>query len=136
MDNVDSGYMLKVHEAAPNVLVSKDLWLGHVYPLAMNKQVWDELAQEDKDAVHRATETSYQSLGSTMDESFNTQLDDLRAAGASVRILDRREVERWAADIGYREIQSAWVRSQEAKGVAGVGATLDAVTSIMTEMAG
>ena len=44
MVNVDSGYMLKVHEAAPSVLVSKDLWLGHVYLLAMNKEVWGGLA--------------------------------------------------------------------------------------------
>ena len=44
MVNVNSGYMLKVHEAAPNVLVSKDLWLGHVYLLAMNREVWGGLA--------------------------------------------------------------------------------------------
>ena len=37
MVNVDSGYMLKVHETAPYVLLSKDLWLGHLYLLVMNK---------------------------------------------------------------------------------------------------
>ena len=40
MVNVDSGYDLKVHETAPHVLISKDLWLGHVYLLVMNKTTW------------------------------------------------------------------------------------------------
>ena len=136
MVNVDSGYMLKVHEAAPSVLVSKDLWLGHVYLLAMNRQVWDGLAQEDQDAIRRAAETSYQSLGPVMDKSFDVQLDDLREAGASVRILDSDEVKRWEAATRYREVQWAWVQDQEGKGVADAGPTLAKVREIMDAMMG
>ena len=51
MVNVDSGYLLKVHEIAPNVLLAKNLWLGHVYLLVMNQDTWDGLAKEDKDAI-------------------------------------------------------------------------------------
>ena len=83
MVNVDSGYMLKVHETAPHVLVSKDLWLGHVYILTMNKGVWSSLAQEDKDAIGRAAKKSYETLGAVMDKSFDTQFGPRcrRAAG-------------------------------------------------------
>ena len=68
--NIDSGYMLKVHEAAPHVVASKDLWLGHVYLLVMNSNIWAGLAQADKDAIRRAAEAAYKSLGSVMDRSF------------------------------------------------------------------
>ena len=37
MVNVDSGYQLKIYETAAHVLVSPDLWLGHLYLLVMNK---------------------------------------------------------------------------------------------------
>ena len=51
MVNVDSGYMLKVHEVVPHVLLSKEMWLGHLYVLTMNRNTWDGLAKEDKEAI-------------------------------------------------------------------------------------
>lgn len=134
MVNVDSGYMLKVHEAAPSVLVSRGLWLGHVYLLAMNKGVWGGLAQEDKDAVRRAAEVSYQTLGSVMDRGYDAQLDELIKAGASVRILNPDELKRWETVTKYREVQSAWAEDQKSKGVEGVGPAFAKITSIMNDI--
>lgn len=129
MVNVDSGYMLKVHEAAPNVLVSKDLWLGHVYFLAINRKVWGELAQDDRDAINRAAEKSYQTLGSVMDASFDAQIEDLKKAGAKVRVLDSDEVAKFVVASQYPRVQSAWVAEQEAKGVATAGQAMADITS-------
>lgn len=131
MVNVDSGYTLDVHDVAPNVLVSKDLWLGHVYPLTMNKDVWGGLSQEDKDAIQRAAEASYQSLGSVMDNSFDAQLDELKNAGASVRILTSDEITRWQNMTKYQEVQSVWVKEQESKDVKDAGAALTKTASII-----
>jgi len=136
MVNVDSGFMLGVHEAAPHVLVSDDLWLGHVYLLAINKTVWDSLAAEDRDAIRRAARNSYQTLGAAMASSLEAQLDDLRKAGATVRILEPGEVSRWSDATRYREVQSAWAKDQMSKGVAGAGPALDTVTAIMADVMG
>ena len=133
MVNVDSGYMLKVHESAPHVLVSRDLWLGHVYILAMNKDVWTSLAQEDRDAILRAAEKSYQPLDAVMAQNFDVQLEDLKKAGATVRILDADEVAAFASVTRYKDVQAAWAQQQEAQGVAGVSATMDQVTAIMQD---
>ena len=81
MVNVDSGYMLKVHETAPEVLTSKDLWLGHLYIVAMNQTTWNGLPQEDKDAIKGAAEFAYLTLGQVMDSSYDAILDDLKKAG-------------------------------------------------------
>ena len=136
MVNVDSGYMLKVHETAPHVLVSKDLWLGHVYILTMNKGVWNSLAQEDKDAIGRAAKKSYETLGAVMEKSFDTQLEDLKKAGASVRALRTEEVVQFETVTKYREVQSAWAEDQKRKGVENAGAALAKVTSIMNDIMG
>lgn len=135
MVNVDSGYMLDVHKAAPHVLASRPMWLGHVYILAMNRQVWDGLEEQDRDAIRRAAASSYQSLGAVMDTSFDKQLADLRAAGAAVRVLDPAENERWATGTRYHEVQSAWVADQKAKGVDAADA-LARVTAIMDDIVG
>ena len=75
---------------------------------------------EDKDAIRRAAETSYQTLGSVMDRSFDAQLDELRKAGASVRILKipmKRSVRGTVTK--YREVQTAWAEEQKSKGQGG-----------------
>ncbi len=134
MVNVDSGYMLKVHESAPYVLVSRDFWLGHVYILAMNKGVWNSLAQEDRDAILRAASKSYQSLGAVMDESFDKQLEDLRNAGATVRVLGIEEVAAFEAVTRYKEVQDAWAQDQKAQGVADAAAAIGQVRAIMDDI--
>ncbi len=86
MVNVDSGYMLTVHEVAPLAVLSEDLWLGHLYVLAMNRATWNGLAPEDKQAIQRAAETAYKTLGKVMDKSFDAQVDDLKKAGVTLRL--------------------------------------------------
>ena len=133
MVNVDSGYMLKVHEAAPDVLASKGLWLGHVYLLVMNSNTWAALAQEDKDAIQRAAETAYKSLGSVMDSSFDAMVKDLENEGVKIRLLAGNEVDAFEAAAKYQDVQAAWVKAQEAKGVKDVGPTMEKVRTILKD---
>lgn len=131
MVNVDSGYMLKAHEMAPHVLVSKDLWLGHLYLVSMKKSVWDSLREEDKEAIRRAAERAYRTLGRVMDESFVAQIDELQKAGAHVRTLSLAEAHAWQRMTQYRQIQSDWSAKQQAQGVDNAKAVLQQVSTIM-----
>jgi hypothetical protein len=91
------------------------------------------LAQEDRDAISRAAEKSYQTLGSVMDASFDAQLEELRKAGANVRVLGADEVEKFEASSQYQNVQSAWVKEQESKGVANAGQAMADIASIMND---
>jgi TRAP-type C4-dicarboxylate transport system substrate-binding protein len=122
-----------VHTIAPNVLVSKNLWLGHLYLLTMNRVTWEGLAEEDKLAIQRAAETAYKALGPLMDSSYDAMLDDLRSAGAQVRQLDSKEVAVWETTTKYRDVQDVWVKEQESKGVTNAGAVLKKVTAILSD---
>jgi TRAP-type C4-dicarboxylate transport system substrate-binding protein len=133
MVNIDSGYMLKVHEVAPHILAAKELWLGHVYLLVMNKKSWEKLPQEDKEAIARATNQAYQQLGAVMDRSFDQQVAELKQAGASVQILNHQQLELWKKKTHYLEEQNDWVRAQEVKGVANVRPVMQAVTELMNQ---
>ncbi|MEO8410252.1 MAG: TRAP transporter substrate-binding protein DctP [Propionivibrio sp.] len=133
MVNVDSGYELKVHEHAPNVLVSKELWLGHLYPLVMNRDTWNGLAKEGQEAIQRAAETAYQSLGAVMDRSFDTQVEDLKKAGATTRLLARQEVDAFKTATKYQKVQAAWVKEQEGQGVKDAGTVLEKVSTLLNE---
>lgn len=133
MVNVDSGYNLKVHEHAPHVLLSRDLWLGHVYLLVMNRDTWDGLAKEDKDSIQRAAETAYKALRPLMDSSFDAQLKDLKKAGATIRLLEQKEVDAFKTAARYQEVQEAWVKEQESKGVKDAGPVLEKVSAILND---
>lgn len=135
MVNVDSGYLLKVHETAPNVLLSRRLWLGHLYLLTMNRDTWEGLAAEDRAAVQRAAETAYATLGEVMDSSFVAMVDDLKQAGAHVRQLSDDEVEAWQTTTRAAEIQADWVGKQEEKGVQEAGVVLRKVQAMMNDAA-
>jgi TRAP-type C4-dicarboxylate transport system substrate-binding protein len=131
MVNVDSGVALKVHETAPNVLVSRDLWLGHLYLLAMNRDTWNGLAKEDQQAILRAAEYAYRSLGAVMDQHLDSMLVELQHAGAKVRTLTPEEVRGWQDATDYLAVQNAWVKKQEAKGLSQAGSVLASVRAIL-----
>ncbi|WMY73276.1 TRAP transporter substrate-binding protein DctP [Buttiauxella selenatireducens] len=133
MVNVDSGYQLNVHKTAPNILISKDLWLGHVYPLVMNKNTWDKLAEEDKQAIQRAAAKAYQSLGSVMDSGYDAMIKDLRNNGANVRELTSNEVAQWENTTHYQQVQEKWLKEQESQGVKDVRPTMQKVTVLLKD---
>lgn len=133
MVNVDSGYDLKIQKMAPDVLVSKELWLGHVYLLVMNQKVWNGLAQQDKDAITRAAGIAYKTAGSVMDSNYEPQLDALRKEGANVRELQHSEVAHWQQVTRYQDAQALWVKQQEALGNKDAGPMMEKVSAIMSQ---
>lgn len=134
MVNMDSGYDLNVHKAAPNILLSKDLWLGHVYVLVMNKNTWDALSKKDKNAIVRAAETAYKTLGAVMDSSFDIQIEKMKEEGAQIRVLEQKELDAWKTAVNYLEVQSGWVKEQESKGIKNAGIVIDEVAAIINDV--
>ncbi|AWH88943.1 TRAP transporter substrate-binding protein DctP [Limnobaculum parvum] len=133
MVNVDSGYQIGAQNVASNVLVSTDLWLGHLYLLVMNKNTWDKLEKQDKDAIHRAAEIAYQTLGAVMNNSFNTLVDEMKKNGVNVRILEPMELKQWENATKYQEVQATWVTERESTGIKNIGPILKSVSVIMDD---
>lgn len=133
MVNVDSGYELEVHEAAPYVLISPELWLGHVYLVAMNKQTWDGLSKEERQALRRAAASSYKTLGGIMKQKMLTQISDMKKQGAQVRLVRHAEILKWEKATRYQDVQAGWVKEQESKGITEAGPVMQRVTEIMKE---
>lgn len=131
MVNVDSAHDLRIEQVAPNILLSKDLWLGHLYILAMNHDTWNGLAPEDREAVQRAASTAYTQLGRVLNDSFDTMVGDLKKNGATVSLLDRKELDAWKATTRYKDVQAAWVKDQQIKGVGEADTVLKKITELL-----
>ena len=115
--NIDSGYDIQAHKAAPNILTSQKMWLGHEYIIAMNKSAWEKLSDNDKRAIERAAELSYLQLGEVMNASYLKQIEILRADGANVRTLNDEEIKFWEDITDYKALQDKWVKEQTANGL-------------------
>ena len=134
MVNIDSGDDIQAQQAAPNLLVSPDLWLGHVYILVMNKDKWNSLSKADQDAISRAAASAYQLLGPVMDNSFTTLLADMKKNGVNVRLLQPAELRQWQSVTRFQAVQAAWVKEQEGKGGTGAAAALEQVSAILNSL--
>ena len=117
MVNIDSGYDIKAHKVAPNILTSQKLWLGHEYIIAMNKTEWEKLSDFDKKSIEKAADISYKKLGKIMNVAYVNQIKILRNDGANVRILSDEEVEFWKNITNYETVQEKWLKEQSANGL-------------------
>lgn len=131
MVNIDGGYQLKFYEQAPYILASKNLWLGHLYIVAIKKQKWDALKQRDKEAIQRAAKKSYRKLGKITNRSFYKQLEKLKNAGADYRILTKEELIDFENSIDYRSVQEHWIKEQESKGIKNLRKVLEKMKGIL-----
>lgn len=109
--NIDSAYNLKLHKTAPYALVSPNLWLGHLYIVAMNKDKWLQLSTDEKQAIERAAEFAYAKLGEQMDASYKTMLEKLKQDGAHIKTLTDAQVQNWANATQYQTHQQQWATS-------------------------
>lgn len=115
--NIDSAYNLDLHRSAPHALVSKRLWLGHLYIIAIHQERWQQLEPRDQAAITRAAEFAYARLGEVMDASYAEMVAALEQGGAEVRTLSDEEVEAWARATGFPEAQARWAAKQKEEGV-------------------
>lgn len=116
MVNIDSGYDINVQEVAPFMLTSKKLWLGHIYILALNRNVWDSLSESEQTAIQRAADFSYRKMGRFADKSLASQIATLKNLGVKVRILTGAELDAWEKATRFAEIQSRWIAETDKTG--------------------
>ena len=118
MVNIDSALDINAHQYAPYALVSKNLWLGHIYPVVIRLDRWNSLTAQDQQAIRRAAEKSYAQLGKMMAREYLQIIKIARSQGVTLRELSRQEIQQWAKDSQYQSVQDKWASEQEANGVA------------------
>jgi TRAP-type C4-dicarboxylate transport system, periplasmic component len=132
MVNIDSGWDIGAHRAAPHLLVSQELWLGHIYLVAMNLDRWNALPEKDKRAIERAATKTYKTMGKTMDQSYEQLIQQLSNDGCSVRRLTHDEVSDFIATARQSEIQQQWIGQKESEGISDVRRVFEKLRSLVS----
>ena len=116
-------------------LVSQELWLGHIYLVAMNLDRWNALPPKDKRAIERAASKTYKAMGKTMDESYEQMLQQLSNEGCTVRRLTHEEVSDFVTNVRQSEVQERWVKEKESEGTAEVRRVFEKLRSLVQHSA-
>jgi TRAP-type C4-dicarboxylate transport system substrate-binding protein len=130
-----SFWHISAHRAAPHLLVSQELWLGHIYLVAMNLDRWNALPPKDKRAIERAASKTYKAMGKTMDESYEQMLQQLSNEGCTVRRLTHEEVSDFVTNVRQSEVQERWVKEKESEGTADVRRVFEKLRSLVQHSA-
>lgn len=109
--NIDSAYNLDLHKTAKHSLISQKLWLGHLYIIAINNDVWAKLDKKDQHAFNRAAEYAYGLLGDVMDKSYADMVSTIEAEGNSARELTDAEIQAWATTSDFASHQRRWAEA-------------------------
>jgi hypothetical protein len=68
-----------------------------------------------------------------MDQSFDAMVKDLATEGVKVRLLENNEVAAFETAVKYQDVQAAWVKAQDGKGVKDVGPTMEGVRAVLKD---
>ncbi|WP_420393945.1 TRAP transporter substrate-binding protein [Acuticoccus sp.] len=122
---VDTIYSLRFYEVAPHITLTR-----HIYsplPLAIAESTWQELSEEDRDAIQRAAEEAAQFSRETVRAAVDRQLEEMASKGATVATPDV-EPFREAAEEVYAKAREAYGEDVD-KVLADVQAIRDAMPS-------
>ena len=131
MVNIDSAFDIKADQYTPYALASRELWLGHIYPVVIDLDRWNTLSKEDQQAFERAAEVAYAKLGGMMDENFEQILQIAKERNVKLRLLSKDEVTEWGVMSQYRNVLQAWVKEQQTKGTPNVEKVLAYMEAIL-----
>ena len=57
---------------------------------------------------------------------------DMKKDGVKVRLIEQKELDAWDATTRYQDVQAAWVKEQEGKGISEARTVLEKVRSILS----
>lgn len=108
--NYDGLHMTKQDEAAPNVLIARDIWNATPFVVTINNDVWNSLSKADQEGIMRAAEICTKRYGPEVYEKGITDIFEAeKKAGQNPRFLTLEEVDAWVKKCGEVDAPSIWL---------------------------
>lgn len=128
--NYDGLRMMKLDEAAPNLLVSKELWYALPFLHLVNARKFEQLPEGIRQALLRAAAVAEQKFAATYDAAFESIRAEQLAAGFTVTDMSPGDLAKWENSAALVSLQSEWVSEAEAVGLANAAEIMKQVRAI------
>ncbi len=107
---IDGTASMGFPEVAPHLLAFPEFYSSIATPIAINKETFEELTQEQQDAMREASENYHEYSIEMAMEYEEKGCQQYLAAGGSVSQLDDDERERWMSEV-EDDMSDAWYES-------------------------
>lgn len=131
--NYDGIHMMKFDEAAPNLLVSKELWFAVPFLHGASKKWFDSLSAEQQEALRAASKKAEEAFGEVYDTTFEQIRSNQQEAGFTVTEMSPEDVKAWENSERLDELQQAWVEDAKAAGLENAAEIMEQVRQIHAE---
>ena len=109
--NYDGMHMTKQDEAAPNILVARDIWNATPFVVTINNDVWEGLSKEDQAGILKAAEICTARFGvEVYDKGIEEIFAAEKKAGQNPRFLTTEEVEAWVKKCSEVDAPGIWLQ--------------------------
>lgn len=131
--NYDGLHLMKFDEAAPNVLLSKELWFAVPFIHGINKRKFDSLSEEDQQALKDASAEAEKKFGAVYEETFDQIRKAEEDAGATVKELSESDLVAWENADALEGLRQEWVEQAKAAGLENAAEVMEQVVAIHEE---
>jgi len=128
--NYDGLHMMKFDEAAPNLLVSKELWFAMPFIHNVNLDFWNGLPRDTQEGILKACEIAEQKFAKTYEEAFDKVMAEQKAAGYKVTVMSEEDVLKWENAGELEKMQERWVQEAVAAGLKTAPSVLEKMRSL------
>ena len=117
LTNYDGAHMMKFDEAAPNILVSKELWNALPFIHNVNLDFWNSLPKDVQKGILKASEIAEQKYAKIYEESFDKIVAEQRASGYKVTMMSKEDIQKWENAKELEKMHEQWVKEAAAAGL-------------------
>ena len=132
--NYDGMHMTKLDEAAPNVLISRELWYALPFLHVVNLRRFERLPAEARAAMLRAAEVAEREFAGTYERAFEEIRSTQLALGYTVNEISSDDLARWENTDALLEMRAEWIREAESVGLENASDVMEKVTALHKEV--
>ena len=128
--NYDGLRMMKLDEAAPNLLVSRELWYALPFLHLVNARKFERLPEATRQSMLRAAAVAEEKFADTYDQAFESIRAEQLADGYAVADISAADLAKWENREALARLQAEWVREARSAGLADAERIMEQVREI------
>jgi TRAP-type C4-dicarboxylate transport system substrate-binding protein len=131
--NIDGFYRMKMHEPAPNIFLTRELWtpIPMIYTMNINK--WNSLPED----IQKDIEESFEAATKIFSEAYNSEweriVSEYENGEQIVTEASEEDIQKWVSMPVIDELQGQWASEAADRGVENPQKIVDKIKDLIQE---
>lgn len=114
--NLDAIHRVKLDEAAPNLIVMEDMWVGTPYIISISEKKWKKLTEKQQGYIIQAATNAEKKYKTFYNKFFDEMIKSQKEAGYKIHFAGKEEIDTWLAMDSIEGNIETWVKEAKENG--------------------